>query len=102
MKIGRRNFIRGTAGSASASVLVKFIVPIPSVSAHAAIPVDRLARQPPAVERERLLFGIDGWERHDELASDTPVATPMASGTMVTSERQVWIGVTQSWRANWR
>jgi hypothetical protein len=100
MKIGRRNFIQGTSGSAA--VLANFMVPVPGILSRAPFPADGLARLNPAVERERLQFRIDGWDCHEERVSHNLGAPPTASLGDAASEQQTWIRVSQSWRANWR
>ena len=104
MKIDRRKFIRGTAVAGLVPTLAKFMLPLSSLSAHAAVPLDLSAHRLPAGDANvnGLAFGIDGWELKRPVELGDPQMPSALNASDASPTEQVWIGVNQAWRANWR
>jgi hypothetical protein len=86
MMIDRRTFLVGSACVAVPAV-VNLLSPLTLVP-------DSLSPQP-ASDANGLTFGIAGWSRPDDGASEGPVSSDPGHD-------QVWISISQSWRAAWR
>jgi hypothetical protein len=104
MKISRRNFIQGTAllGPASAVVSLAFLSP-PTLT-HAAVVAGPFLLRPPAdgADMSRVVFRIDGWDRHEEIAIDRSIAPSPDSVDDTPPDHEMWLRINQSWRATWR
>jgi hypothetical protein len=104
MKIDRRNLIRVTSAAGSVSALRTFMFPFSSVPSHATSPLGPFVHRLPAggADANGLIFSIDGWERHSMAESGGPAIASGDTGSNASPNQQVWIGVNQAWRANWR
>jgi len=104
MRIGRRSFIWGMAMAGSVPTLANAMLPFWSRSSRTALPSSQLAQRPRVggADVGGWVFKIDGWERPDiaELGGREIVSAD--SGPDAVLNQQVWIGVNQAWRANWR
>jgi hypothetical protein len=102
MKIGRRDFVWCAAAVGLTPSLANVAFSFPSELLHATLPSGTLARRPPAEGAGNLAFKIHGWEPDVAAALNSPENTSAGTGLNAPSSQQIWIGVSLSWRANWR
>lgn len=104
MKISRRSVIRNVALLGPASAVVNLSLLSSTMAGHAAVLAGPSPRRPPAdgAGMGRVVFRIDGWDRHDETAIDRSITPSPDAAVGTLPDHEVWIGVNRSWRAAWR
>ena len=101
--LDRRTFLGTALGATVAAAVANFLSRSSTLQAHASLP-DPLRTELVAggMDRNCVVFKIDGWDRCDDIAIDGP---KIASADLVTDDPArdlVLIKMNQSWRTVWR
>ena len=104
MTIDRRTFILRTALFGTAAAVANFLSMSSTVQALASPLPGPLTTELIAggMDRNCVVFKIDGWDRCDEKAIDDSTAALSDSVTNDPADDKVLIRINQSWRTTWR
>lgn len=103
MMIDRRTFIVRTAIGAAAAAVASFLSLSSTPQAHASLAdPSRTELVAGGMDRNSVVFKIDGWDRRDETAIDGSKIASADSAINCPTGDHVLIKINQSWRTTWR